>query len=122
MKAAERGVSGNARPQGTPRRSAAEVNAEFEAAVQAMVREYEASERKRRDKLFEKLTGLTPPTMTKKQAASLAEAMELVKKDLSKARGDYDKFGNVLAFLAGALAYSDVPYICVYETARAYCS
>lgn len=49
MNASERGVSGNARPQGTLRRSAAEVNAEFEAAVQAMVQEREEAERRNRE-------------------------------------------------------------------------
>lgn len=60
--------------------------------------------------------------MTKKQAASLTEAMKMVEKDLPKARGDHGQLDRVLAFLSGALAYSDVPYVCVYETARAYCS
>lgn len=49
MNAAERGVIGNARPQGTPQRSAAEVNAEFEAAVRAMVQEREEAERRNRE-------------------------------------------------------------------------
>lgn len=49
MNEAERAVSGNARPQGTLRRSAAEVNAEFEAAVQAMVQEREEAERRNRE-------------------------------------------------------------------------
>lgn len=49
MNASERGVSGNARPQGTLRRSAAEVNAEFESAVQAMVQEREEAERRNRE-------------------------------------------------------------------------
>ena len=48
MNASERGVSGNARPQGTPRRSDAEVNAELEAAVQAVVQEREDAERRNR--------------------------------------------------------------------------
>ena len=49
MNASERGVSGNARPQGMLRRSAAEVNAEFEGAVQAMVQEREEAERRNRE-------------------------------------------------------------------------
>lgn len=49
MNEAERAVSGNARPQGTLRRNAAEVNAEFEAAVQAMVQEREEAERRNRE-------------------------------------------------------------------------
>ena len=122
MNAAERGVIGNARPQGTAQRSAAEVNAEFEAAVRAMEQEHEAAEQRRKIKRLEEIAGLKAPKMTKKQAESLAEAMKMVEKDLPKARGDYDKLYQVLAFLSGALAYSDVPYVCVYETARAYCS
>lgn len=122
MNAAERGVIGNARPQGTPQRSATEVNAEFEAAVRAMEQEREAAEHRRKIKRLEEIAGQKAPAMTKKQAASLTEAMKMVEKDLPKARGDHGQLDRVLAFLSGALAYSDVPYVCVYETARAYCS
>ena len=58
--------------------------------------------------------------MTKAQAARLKKAFE---KWVCPAypRGDYKQFGFVLAALAGALYDCNIPFVCVYHAAQAYC-
>ena len=60
--------------------------------------------------------------MTKKQAEKLAEAMESVKKHYPTEKIDtgYYRLSDILAYLAGYLINSSVPYSCVYNAAEKY--
>ena len=109
--------SGNARAGTAEERSAAKVNAEFESAVQEMVREREGADRKRQSRPEE--DGIR---MTKAQAEKLAEAMESVKKHfpIEKIYTEYYCFSEILFYLAGYLQNSSVPYSCAFRVAEEY--
>ena len=116
MNKQEQVSSGNARAGTAEERSAAKVNAEFESAVQEMMREREEADRKRQPRPEE--DGIR---MTKVQAEKLAEAMENIKKRVPKGNASFKNFIEALAYMAGYLERSSVPYSCAYHAAEKYC-